>query len=111
MGDRIAQILGVPEVDSAVDCVGFEARAHGKDAEEAPATVLNSLMAVARAGGAIGIPGLYVTDDPGAKDENAKERGARDSNWPGLGQVTHLCYRPVPSHALSPPAHDGNPAR
>src|SRR3569623_1504254 len=27
LGDRIAQILGVPEVDSAVDCVGFEARA------------------------------------------------------------------------------------
>jgi glutathione-independent formaldehyde dehydrogenase len=72
LGDRIAQILGVPEVDSAVDCVGFEARAHGQDGQEAPATVLNSLMTVARAGGAIGIPGLYVTDDPGAKDENAK---------------------------------------
>src|SRR5262249_33889058 len=27
LGDRIAQILGIPEVDSAVDCVGFEARA------------------------------------------------------------------------------------
>jgi glutathione-independent formaldehyde dehydrogenase len=30
-------------------------------------------MAVTRAGGAIGIPGLYVTGDPGAKDEAAKE--------------------------------------
>ena len=29
-------------------------------------------MAVTRAGGAIGIPGLYVTGDPGAKDEAAK---------------------------------------
>ena len=37
-----------------------------------PATVLNSLMTVTRAGGALGIPGLYVTDDPGSKDENAK---------------------------------------
>ncbi len=72
LGDRIAQILGVPEVDSAVDCVGFEARAHGENGEEAPATVLNSLMTVARAGGALGIPGLYVTDDPGSKDEKAK---------------------------------------
>jgi glutathione-independent formaldehyde dehydrogenase len=72
LSDRIAQILGVPEVDSAVDCVGFEARAHGEKSEEAPATVLNSLMAVARAGGAIGIPGLYVTDDPGSHDEKAK---------------------------------------
>lgn len=72
LGERIAQILGVPEVDSAVDCVGFEARAHGEKGDEAPATVLNSLMTVARAGGALGIPGLYVTDDPGSKDEKAK---------------------------------------
>ncbi len=72
LGDRIAAILGVPEVDSAVDCVGFEARAHGEKGDEAPATVLNSLMTVARAGGALGIPGLYVTDDPGSKDEKAK---------------------------------------
>ncbi len=72
LGDQIAQILKVPEVDSAVDCVGFEARAHGEKGEEAPATVLNSLMTVARAGGALGIPGLYVTDDPGSKDEKAK---------------------------------------
>jgi glutathione-independent formaldehyde dehydrogenase len=72
LGDRIAQILGVPEVDSAVDCVGFEAKAQGQKAEEAPATVLNGLMEVTRAGGAIGIPGLYVTDDPGSKDPNAQ---------------------------------------
>ncbi len=72
IGDRIAQILGVPEVDSAVDCVGFEARGHGEKGEEEPATVLNSLMTVTRAGGALGIPGLYVTDDPGSKDEKAR---------------------------------------
>ena len=66
VGDQIAQILKVPEVDCAVDCVGFEARGHGHDAKtEAPATVLNSLMTICRAGGALGIPGLYVTDDPG----------------------------------------------
>jgi glutathione-independent formaldehyde dehydrogenase len=72
LGDRIAQILGVPEVDSGVDCVGFEARGHGEKGDEEPATVLNSLMTVTRAGGALGIPGLYVTDDPGSKDEKAK---------------------------------------
>ena len=72
LGERIEQILGVPEVDSAVDCVGFEARSHGEKGDEAPATVLNSCMTVARAGGALGIPGLYVTDDPGSKDEHAK---------------------------------------
>ncbi|MGI8992016.1 MAG: formaldehyde dehydrogenase, glutathione-independent [Bryobacteraceae bacterium] len=73
LADQIAQIIGVPEVDSAVDCVGFEAHGHGKDSGvEQPATVLNSLMEVTRAGGAVGIPGLYVTDDPGGVDENAK---------------------------------------
>src|SRR5690606_14206273 len=39
---------------------------------EQPATVLNTLMDVTRAGGALGIPGLYVTGDPGAADEAAK---------------------------------------
>ena len=73
LGDQIENILGVPEVDSAVDCVGFEAHGQGKQAgEEKPATVLNSLMTITRAGGALGIPGLYVTDDPGAADANAK---------------------------------------
>src|SRR5512144_367279 len=43
--DQIAEIIGVPEVDCAVDAVGFEARGHGAEAQvERPATVLNSLM-------------------------------------------------------------------
>ncbi len=73
VAEQIEQILGVPEVDCGVDCVGFEARGHGEDAKrEAPATVLNSLMTITRAGGALGIPGLYVTADPGGVDQNAK---------------------------------------
>lgn len=73
MEDQIEAILGVREVDCAVDCVGFEARGHGHNhTHEQPATVLNSVMSVTRAGGGIGIPGLYVTGDPGAVDENAK---------------------------------------
>src|SRR6201984_2627239 len=47
LGDRIAQIVGVPEVDSAVDCVGFEAKGQAEQAgTEQPASVLNSLMEV-----------------------------------------------------------------
>jgi len=73
VGEQIEQILGVPEVDCGVDCVGFEARGHGQGARrEAPATVLNSLMSITRAAGALGIPGLYVTDDPGGIDDQAK---------------------------------------
>jgi glutathione-independent formaldehyde dehydrogenase len=71
--DQIEQILGVPEVDCGVDAVGFEAKGYGDDAtQEAPATVLNSLMDITRAAGSLGIPGLYVTEDPGAQDSAAR---------------------------------------
>jgi glutathione-independent formaldehyde dehydrogenase len=72
LSEQIDQILGEPEVDAAVDAVGFEARGHGKDAAEAPATVLNDIMGVARVGAGLGIPGLYVTGDPRAVDDHAK---------------------------------------
>jgi glutathione-independent formaldehyde dehydrogenase len=71
----LQQILGGSgEVDAAVDCVGFEARGHGAEGSqgEAPATVLNSIMDITRSAGRLGIPGLYVTGDPGAVDEPAK---------------------------------------
>jgi glutathione-independent formaldehyde dehydrogenase len=73
LAEQIEQLIGEPEVDAAVDCVGFEARGHGHDSKvEQPATVLNSVMEITRAGGAVGIPGLYVTGDPGGVDEAAK---------------------------------------
>jgi glutathione-independent formaldehyde dehydrogenase len=76
--DLIAQVVGVPEVDAAIDCVGFEAHGHGSQhGTEAPATVLNSLMTITRAAGSIGIPGLYVTEDPGSKDEASQTGNLR----------------------------------
>src|ERR1700681_4371777 len=73
LADQIAQIVGEPVVDAAVDCVGFEAHGQGKNAGvEQPATVLNSIMEITRAGGSLGIPGLYVTGDPGGVDAAAK---------------------------------------
>jgi glutathione-independent formaldehyde dehydrogenase len=85
LGELVADVLGIPEVDCAIDCVGFEAKgqdSHGH-AIEAPAVVLNGLMEITRAAGSIGIPGLYVTDDPGAKEEAAK-RGSLSLRF-GLG--------------------------
>jgi glutathione-independent formaldehyde dehydrogenase len=72
LAELITEILGEPLVDAAVDAVGFEARGHGPDAGEQPATVLNDVMTITRAGASIGIPGLYVTGDPGGIDDNAK---------------------------------------
>jgi glutathione-independent formaldehyde dehydrogenase len=89
--DQIEQILGVPEVDCAVDAVGFEARGHGSDSgHEAPATVLNSLMSITAAGGSIGIPGLYVTADPGGVDA-AAQRGALSLSL-GTGWAKSLSF-------------------
>ncbi|GAA3040036.1 formaldehyde dehydrogenase, glutathione-independent [Streptosporangium longisporum] len=89
--DQIEQILGEPEVDCAVDAVGFEARGHGADSgQEQPAAVLNSLMQVTRAGGALGIPGLYVTGDPGAHDEASKQGSL--SLRLGLGWAKSLSF-------------------
>jgi glutathione-independent formaldehyde dehydrogenase len=71
--EQLPDVLRRREVDCSVDAVGFEAHGHGAQAEtNAPATVLNSLMETTRAGGGIGIPGLYVTGDPGAPTEEAK---------------------------------------
>jgi len=72
--EQLEKILGVPEVDAAIDCVGFEARGCGHEGhkKEVPAQVLNTMMAVTKAGGGIGIPGLYVTEDPGAVDASAR---------------------------------------
>ncbi len=74
--ERIIEILGPKSeglVDGAVDCVGFEARGNGDDAKgEVPAQVLNDCMSIVREAGGIGIPGLYVTEDPGGVDEAAQ---------------------------------------
>lgn len=88
--DKLAQILGEPVVDAAIDCVGFEARGHGSGASEAPATVLNDVMSITRVGGRVGIPGLYVTGDPGGIDEHAKvgQLGVRI----GLGWAKSLTF-------------------
>src|SRR6202022_1705560 len=76
LGELVAEVLGVPEVDCAIDCVGFEAKGQGSDGHviEAPAVVLNGLMEITRPAGSIGIPGLSGTDNPAAKGK-APQRG------------------------------------
>ena len=66
-------------------------------------TVLNAAMTITRAGGAIGIPGLYVTDDPGGVDQNAKRPGRLPS--PAYEQHHHYAVRDIESQ--QPPWHGG----
>ncbi|MFA6210540.1 MAG: formaldehyde dehydrogenase, glutathione-independent [Candidatus Obscuribacterales bacterium] len=95
LGDLIADVTGSNEVDSAIDAVGFEARGHSGG--EQPAVVLNQMMEITRAAGSIGIPGLYVTEDPKAVD-NAAKKGNLSLRF-GLGwakaQSFHTGQTPV----------------
>jgi threonine dehydrogenase-like Zn-dependent dehydrogenase len=101
--DQIEQVLGIPEVDAAVDAVGFEARGHGSDADhEAPATVLNSIMTVTRAAGKLGIPGA-VRDRRSRRGRRCGEGWlAVDSHRPRLGGVAVLHDGPMPGDEVPP---------
>ena len=88
LGEMVAEVIGVPEVDAAIDAVGFEARGHAGG--EQPAVVLNQMMEITRAAGAVGIPGLYVTEDPGAA-ENAAKQGNLSLRF-GLGWSKALSF-------------------
>ncbi|WP_428426950.1 formaldehyde dehydrogenase, glutathione-independent [Pararhizobium sp.] len=88
LGDMIAEVTGSDEVDSAIDAVGFEARGHSGG--EQPAVVLNQMMEITRAAGSVGIPGLYVTEDPGAVDSAAK-KGSLSMRF-GLGWAKALSF-------------------
>jgi glutathione-independent formaldehyde dehydrogenase len=109
LDEQIAKILGQPEVDCAVDCVGFEASGHGAESkEEKPAAVLNALMDIVEPGGGVGIPGLYVTGDPGASDANAKQgrlsirigKGWAKSQHFTTGQCPVMRYNDQLMHAI-----------
>ncbi len=74
LADQIEAILGEREVDCGVDAVGFEAHGHGSDSgTEDPEVVVNALMEVVRAGGRMGIPGVYIEGDPKAPTKEAKQ--------------------------------------
>ena len=64
--------------------------------------MLNSLMDITAAGGAIGIPGLYVTGDPGGVDEAAQKGSLSLSARHRLGQVAVVHHGPVPGDEVQP---------
>jgi len=85
-GDPVDQIIDEHggEVDKGVDAVGYQATDPDDvdastqnfaydPAKENPAIVLNNLIRVVRPTGKLGIPGLYVPEDPGAPDEMAAQ--------------------------------------
>ena len=102
-GDPVRQIKDRRRGDGvakAIDAVGYQAAAAGSPAaggeqEEVPNIVLNQMIDLVNATGALGIPGLYVPTDPGGVDEGAK-RGALAINFgrlfeKGLRLATGQC--------------------
>lgn len=59
-------------VDCAIDAVGYQARDDENPDKEKPTQVLENCLKVVNATGSIGLIGVYISPDPGAKGEAAK---------------------------------------
>jgi glutathione-independent formaldehyde dehydrogenase len=72
-GDPSEQIIEANsgEVDRGVEAVGYQA--HDPTGTEHPELVLDNLVKSVRSTGAIGVVGVYVPQDPGAKDKLAQQ--------------------------------------
>jgi glutathione-independent formaldehyde dehydrogenase len=60
-------------VDCAIDAVAYQARSDKNPEREQPTQVIENCVRVVNATGSIGVIGVYIAPDPGAKDEQAKE--------------------------------------
>jgi glutathione-independent formaldehyde dehydrogenase len=60
-------------VDCAIDAVGYQARNDDNPDREKPTQVLENCVKVVNPTGSIGVIGVYMAPDPGAKGENAKK--------------------------------------
>lgn len=60
-------------VDCAIDAVGYQARSDKNPEREQPTQVIENCVRVVNATGSIGVIGVYIAPDPGAKDEQTKE--------------------------------------
>jgi glutathione-independent formaldehyde dehydrogenase len=73
-GDPVEQIMdatGGCGVDRGVEAVGYQA--HDHSGEEHPEMTLDNLIKLVRFAGAIGVVGVYLPQDDGAADDDAKE--------------------------------------
>jgi glutathione-independent formaldehyde dehydrogenase len=60
-------------VDCAIDAVGYQSRDDKNPDREKPTQVLENCLRVVNATGSIGMIGVYIAPDPGAKNEQAKQ--------------------------------------
>lgn len=60
-------------VDCAIDAVGYQARDDQHPTKEKQTQVLENVIRVVNPAGAVGLIGVYIAPDPGAKDSDAKK--------------------------------------
>lgn len=75
-GDPVQQIRDQRHGDGVakgIDAVGYEAVEPGKGHKEEPTTVLRELVELVNPTGILSIIGVYVPQDPGAVNENARK--------------------------------------
>jgi glutathione-independent formaldehyde dehydrogenase len=60
-------------VDCAIDAVGYQARDDGNPSQENATQALDNALRVVNPTGSIGLIGVFIAPDPGAKDQRAKK--------------------------------------
>ena len=73
-GSCVEQILELTKgkgADRGCECVGFQCYDHHH--HEVPNLTMNNLVKTVRASGGIGVVGVFIAEDPGAKDNLAKQ--------------------------------------
>ena len=60
-------------VDCAIDAVGYQARDDKNPSKENPTQALENALKVVNPTGSVGVIGVYIAPDPGAKDKQQKE--------------------------------------
>lgn len=60
-------------VDCVIDAVGYQAHDEKHPSKEKPTQIIDYAAKLVNPTGSIGLIGVYIAPDPGAKDENAKQ--------------------------------------
>jgi glutathione-independent formaldehyde dehydrogenase len=69
--EKVLEITDGEGCDRGCECVGYQC--HDPAGHEIPNMTMNDLVKSVRATGGIGVVGVFVSEDPGASDELAKE--------------------------------------
>jgi glutathione-independent formaldehyde dehydrogenase len=69
--DRVMELTGGQGADRGCECVGYQCCDH--HGHEVPNLTMNSLVETVKPTGSIGVVGVFVPEDPGAKDKLAKQ--------------------------------------